>query len=68
MDSRNIPQNEPLYAIADAIDKLAVAVDRLGMNYWGSSPGAVEGHAMIIKEAVSNSVEILAAAIMELKK
>jgi len=64
MNSRDIPQNEPLYAIADAIDKLAVAVDRLGMNHWGHSPGAVEGHAMILKEAIDS----LSTSILELKQ
>lgn len=64
MNSRDIPQNEPLYAIADAIDKLAVAVDRLGMNQWGSSPGAIEGHTMVMKKVVEN----LSASILELKQ
>ena len=53
------PQNEPLWAIAEALGKLAAAVDRLGMNRNGEGMGVLEFFAVEMRDGVRDVAEAI---------
>lgn len=62
-DERGKPINlvDALYAIAGSIDNLAHAIHRLGTNNAATPMGAIETHAVMVKEAA----ETIASALIE---
>ena len=53
------PENEPLWAIAEALEKLAAATDRLGVNRYGEGVGAMEFFAVEVRNGISEIAEAI---------